>query len=124
MTEFKALIIDDEIDICVLLSGLLKQMGIKATFSVSLSDGEKSLSNSTFNLLFLDNNLPDGSGLERLPEIKEKYPLLNIIMISAFDGDKEREFADENGALDFIGKPLSGNSIKSTLKKHFKSLNY
>ena len=124
MTEFKALIIDDEIDICVLLSGLLKQMGIKATFSVSLSDGEKSLSNNTFNLLFLDNNLPDGSGLERLPEIKEKYPSLNIIMISAFDGDKERDYADENGALDFIGKPLSGNSIKSTLKKHFKSFNF
>jgi len=124
MTELKALIIDDEIDICVLLSGLLKQLGIKATFSVSLSDGEKSLSGNEFNILFLDNNLPDGSGLERLPGIKKKYPTLNIIIISAYDGEKEREFASVNGALDFIGKPLTGSNIKTILNKHFTSLNF
>lgn len=124
MIELKALIIDDEMDICVLLSGLLKKIGIKATFSVSLSEGEKNLERNEFNLLFLDNNLPDGSGLEQLPRIKKKYPSLNIIMISAYDGDKEREFAVVNGALDFIGKPLTGSNIKNTLSRHFANLNF
>lgn len=122
MTNLKALIIDDEIDICVLMSGLLKQLGIKATFSVSLGEGENKLLNNEFNILFLDNNLPDGSGLEHLPDIKNKYPQLTIIMISAYDGDKEREFAFGNGAIDFISKPLSGNTIKDTLRKHFANL--
>ncbi|HMT27842.1 MAG TPA: response regulator [Bacteroidia bacterium] len=123
MITLKALIIDDEIDICVLLSGLLKNLGIKASFAVSLKEGDRNLSENEYNILFLDNNLPDGSGLEQLPEFKNKYPELIIIMISAYDGDKEKEFAERNGAIDFISKPLSGNIIKNTLTKHFTNLN-
>lgn len=120
--NLKALIIDDEIDICVLLAGLLKKMGISAIFAISLEEGIKSLSENDVNVLFLDNNLPDGSGLEHLKEIKNQYPRLIIFMISAFDGENERKFALENGASEFIGKPLSGTIVKSALSKHFEKI--
>jgi two-component system nitrogen regulation response regulator NtrX len=98
-------------------------MGIKASFAVTLDDGEKRLDEGSYQILFLDNNLPDGSGLEHLPELNMKFPNMKIIMISAYDGDKERESARRNGAVDFIGKPLSGNAIRSSLKNHFTALN-
>jgi len=123
MTNLKALIIDDEIDICVLLSGILKQIGINTSFAVSLNEGRKFLDEKAYEILFLDNNLPDGSGLEHLPRINQEYPGMKIIMISAYDGDKERESAKQNGAVDFIGKPLSGRAIRSSLQNHFTSLN-
>lgn len=122
MTELNALIIDDETDICILLKAILKQIGIKTSFAVTLSEGQKHLEEKEFQILFLDNNLPDGSGLEQLQHIKKKYPNLKTFMISAYDGDKERETATLNGAVDFISKPLSGASIRSSLKNHFNNL--
>ena len=119
----KVLIIDDELDICVLLSGILRILGIKAAFSTTLKDGIKRLSDEDFELLFLDINLPDGSGMETLPKIKFQNPELNVIMISAYDGESERRQAREKGALDFISKPFSTNKIKEKLKNHFTGLN-
>jgi len=119
----KVLIIDDELDICVLLSGILRILGIKATFSTTLQEGIKRLSDEDFELLFLDINLPDGSGMETLPRIKVLNPELNVIMISAYDGESERRQAREKGALDFISKPFSTNKIKEKLKNHFTGLN-
>jgi DNA-binding response OmpR family regulator len=98
-------------------------MGIKASFAVTLDDGEKRLDEGGYQILFLDNNLPDGSGLEHLSDLKQKFPKLKIIMISAWDGEKERETAHLNGAVDFIGKPLSGKAIRASLKNHFTALN-
>jgi two-component system, OmpR family, response regulator len=123
MTNLNALIIDDELDICVLVSAILKQLGIKASFAVTLNDGKKRLKEKSYQILFLDNNLPDGSGLEQIRQINSSYPDMKIIMISAYDADKERETAKHNGAIDFIGKPLSGSAIRSSLKNHFTSLN-
>ena len=119
----KVLIIDDEKDICVLLSGILKILGMKATFSTSLTEGIQRITNENFELVFLDINLPDGSGIETLPRIKTLNPELNVIMISAYDGENERRQAREKGALDFISKPLSTKKIKEKLKYHFTGLN-
>jgi DNA-binding NtrC family response regulator len=124
MADLNALIIDDETDICVLLAAILKQIGINASFAGNLHEGQKTLELGRFHLLFLDNKLPDGSGLEQLSRFKQNFPELKIIMISAFDGDKEHETAKRNGAIDFISKPLSGSAIRSALKKHFKNLNF
>ena len=119
----KVLIIDDELDICVLLSGILKILGMKAAFSTTLNEGMQRLSKEDFELVFLDINLPDGSGMETLPYIKNLNPDLNVIMISAYDGESERRQAHEKGALDFISKPLSTKKIKEKLKYHFTGLN-
>lgn len=122
MTDLYALIIDDEIDTCVLLTAILKQLGVKTSFAGNLKDGQKCLEEMDYHILFLDNNLPDGSGLEQLPFIKNKFSNLKIFMISAYDGDKEHELAKINGASDFISKPLSGAAIRSSLKNHFTTL--
>jgi two-component system, OmpR family, response regulator len=116
----KALIIDDELDICMLLKGILKPIGIDVQYSTTLQEGIKNLSTESYGILFLDNNLPDGSGLERMSMIKKDHPALKIIMISAYDGESERKQAKENGAIDFIGKPFSTRIIKEKLMKHFQ----
>ena len=123
MKDKIALIIDDEIDICVLLTGILKQNGIKATFTTSLSQGINKLSVSDYDVLFLDNNLPDGSGLEKMKDIKNMHPGLRIIMISAYDGDKERDTAKKNGAFFFLGKPLTTDMINGVLKNLYPEIN-
>jgi two-component system OmpR family response regulator len=103
----KILIIDDETDICFLLASMLKKKGFEVSFVNTLSDGLPQVSAIQPAVLFLDINLPDGSGLEFISKIKSLSLNTKIIMISAFDGLKERTTANERGADFFIGKPFN-----------------
>ena len=70
----KVLIVDDELDICYLLSGMLKQRNFLTGFVNTLSDAVIALQNDPPGILFLDNHLPDGFGLDFIPYIKKNYP--------------------------------------------------
>ncbi len=121
-SKIDAVIIDDEIDICILLSGMLKQYGITARYATSLREGLEKLSNSPNLILFLDNSLPDGYGLDSLIHIREKFPEVKVIMISAYDGDTERKIAAERGAIHFVGKPLTRALILPAIKSIFPDI--
>lgn len=107
----KALIIDDETDICYLLSRLLKQKDLETSFVNSLSDADKALKKETPEIIFLDNHLPDGLGINYISYIKTNYPDTKIVMITAHDSSDDREKAMKNGADFFIGKPFTSDII-------------
>ena len=82
----KALIVDDEKDICFLLSNILKQKNIQTTIAGSLEEAEKMLQTSgSYYFVFLDNHLPDGLGIDIIKKWKEKFPFAHFIMITAHD---------------------------------------
>ena len=112
------LIIDDETDICHLLSNFLKQKDIRTVFASSLSEaisiieqGEK------LSLIFLDNHLPDGRGVDFIKQIKRALPDCKVIMITAHDNQADREKADKAGADYFIGKPFSRELILTIIDR-------
>jgi two-component system OmpR family response regulator len=113
----KVLIVDDELDICYLLSGILKQKNFRTGFVNSLSDAEIALKNDTPALIFLDNRLPDGFGLDFIPFVKKNYPQLKIVMISAHDSAADRKRAYDGGADLFIGKPLNRDQINDAISQ-------
>jgi len=113
----KVLIIDDELDICYLLSGMLKQRNFRAAFVNSLSDAVTALQEDTPGLLFLDNHLPDGFGLDFIPYVKENYPEVKVVMITAHDGATERKKAYNGGVDLFIAKPLNRKMIFDAIDK-------
>lgn len=116
MTAKRVLIIDDETDICLLLSGLLRRLGYQPTCAHFIEEGRQCLSSQQFDAIFLDLNLPDGLGFDLLPAIKEDQATAKIIMISAFDGQAERRRATEQGANYFIGKPFTRRSVEMALQ--------
>jgi DNA-binding NtrC family response regulator len=113
----KVLIVDDELDICYLLSGMLKQKNFQASFVNSLSDAVAALQNDTPEILFLDNHLPDGFGLDFIPYVKKNYPEMKVIMITAHDGAVERKTAYNGGVDLFIAKPLNRKMIYDAIDK-------
>ena len=115
-TTKRVLIIDDETDICLLLSGLLRRLGYQPTCAHFIEDGRQCLSSQQFDAIFLDLNLPDGLGFDLLPAIKKEQASAKIIMISAFDGQAERRRATEQGASYFIGKPFTRRSVEMALQ--------
>src|ERR1035438_6783412 len=113
----KILIVDYELDICYLLSGMLKQRNFRTGFVNSLSDAVVALQTDTPSLLFLDNHLPDGFGLDFIPYVKKNYPEVKVIMITAHDSAAERNTAYKGGVDLFIAKPLSRKLINDAIDK-------
>ena len=111
----KVLIVDDEMDICYLLSGMLKQRNFLTGFVNTLSDAVIALKNDTPSILFLDNHLPDGFGLDFIPHIKQNYPGVKVIMITAHDGAVERKKAQDGGVDLFVAKPLNRKLINDAI---------
>jgi DNA-binding NtrC family response regulator len=112
-----ALIIDDEVDICYLLKGILKHKNIDAQYVTSLSEAEEFLRNDSPPLIFLDNHLPDGRGVDFIRQFKTQLPSSTIIMITAHDTSADREKAFNEGVDFFIGKPFTREIIIKTVEK-------
>ena len=110
------LIIDDETDICYLLSSILRQKDIETIVASNLLQADHIIEASPeFSFIFLDNHLPDGLGVNYIKQIKKKCPSCKVIMITAHDNIADREIADSEGADYFIGKPFSRDLILKTL---------
>jgi len=124
----KVLIVDDEVDTCNLLSSILKQQNLHTGFVNTLSDAVVVLKNDTPSFLFLDNMLPDGSGLDFIPFVKKNYPQVKVLALSMF--------SDENtiirmlclGAKGYILKNIEPEELKlaldSIMKKDFYLSDY
>ena len=113
----RTLIVDDEIDICFLLSGILKRKNIAASYVNNLMDARTALEKQRPDILFLDNYLPDGLGIDFIPYVRQACPGTKVVVITAHDNMKEREKAMAGGASEFIGKPFTVESIHQTLEK-------
>lgn len=80
-----ALIVDDEEDICYLLGNLLKQKKLNLEYANTLQAAKNILRYQYPEIIFLDNNLPDGLGIDFIRYIKKVYPLAKVILITAHD---------------------------------------
>ena len=109
--EVKALIIDDEIDTCYLLRSILKNKSIHADYVNTLTDAINIIENNNHEIIFLDNHLQDGIGIDFIHRIKKFRPDAKVVMITAHDSADDREKALKNGADFFIGKPFTSDII-------------
>lgn len=113
----KALIIDDEIDICYLLSSIIRSKNLEVSYVNSLAEATKVLGTIQPEMIFLDNHLPDGLGVDFIKQIKSTNPGTKIVMITAYDNYSERTKAFNNGADVFITKPFTREIIHQTVDK-------
>jgi two-component system OmpR family response regulator len=105
----KLLLVDDEEEICLLLSAMLAQFGIASVTAHSVTDAEAHFAQGPFHGVFLDVNLPDGKGYDLIPALRRSSPGARVIVISAMD--QERESALDAGADLFLAKPLDRRAV-------------
>lgn len=111
----KILVVDDEIEICLLVTRYLKKMGFDASYALSISDAVSKVSRVSYDLIFVDLNLADGSGYDLIHSLQESNVSAKIIIISAYDS--ERQKALQKGAALFMAKPFTKKSISESLEK-------
>lgn len=118
----KILIVDDEGDVCYLLSKLLKQKELEFEHVNTLEQAETMLKEDTPDIIFLDHNLPDGLGINFIDHIRNNYPGIKIVMITAHDSIVTKNRALKKGADFFIAKPFTSEQIYSCVDQLIKSL--
>jgi DNA-binding NtrC family response regulator len=111
------LIVDDEAEIVNLLSRVLRRQGFGVFEDNTLNEGWGILEKVKPDVLFLDINLPDGNGLNKLTDIKASFPATKVIMISAFDMQEYRTKAQERGAYTFLSKPFNLTQVSDLIDK-------
>ena len=107
----KILIVDDDRNIRKALSLFLEKSGHTVESSSNLHEGIKKSEKGEFEVVFLDVSLPDGSGLELLPQFKNTLSRPEVIIITG-DGDPDgAELAIRSGAWDYIEKPCHSSIL-------------
>lgn len=107
-------IIDDEEDLCFLLSGMLQSHGFDVHSFFTLGSGLDGIRELLPQWVIIDNDLPDGSGWEKTNNILNAIPDVNIIKISA-NPDSSRTHFEPN--VHYLIKPIHVNSIIELINK-------
>ena len=113
-----ALIVDDEPDICNLISMTLQKMHIRADVAMSVAEARRRLSEKQYDFCLTDLRLPDGEGLEIVEAIQDlpsdrSFP---VAVITAH-GDMDSAIAAlKLGAFDFVSKPVNLKRLRSLVQ--------
>jgi len=110
----KVLIVDDEVDLCLMIRLFLTKKNYEVYIAHTLSEGFKKMDSVKPDSLLLDNNLPDGMGWDFAKNIHEQYPKMQITLISAHEAGVG--FKEELGSeINILEKPISFNDIEQYL---------
>lgn len=100
----KVLIVDDEPDIRELLDITLGRMKLDTFTARNAGEALALLQRETFDLCLTDMRLPDGSGLELVQHIQQRYPQVPVAMITAYGNLDTAINALKAGAFDFLDR--------------------
>ncbi len=127
----RILLIDDEEKLRSLLARIISLEGFSVVESGNLKMAQKIIEKEEPDVVLCDVKLPDGNGVDFIAAVKPKYPLIEIILLTAYGNISDGVQAMKNGAFDYITKgddndkviPLLHRAIeKVTLQKRLLSL--
>ena len=111
------MIIDDEEKLRNLLARIISLEGFEVIQVGDLKSASKKLETTEFDVVLCDVKLPDGNGVEFSKKIKASYPLIEIILLTAYGNIPDGVQAIKNGAFDYITKGDDNNKILPLLYK-------
>ena len=117
MEQTRILVVDDELIIRESLSGWLKRDGYHVS---SVSSGEEALETlkiNSFDILLLDIQMDGISGMDVLTHVKEDYPDIDVIMITAFGSIPSAVQAMKSHAFDYLLKPFDPDELGVLIQK-------
>ncbi|GAA3641764.1 PglZ domain-containing protein [Flavivirga jejuensis] len=118
MNTIQILWVDDEIDLLKPHILFLEQRNYNVTTCMSGTEAIDAIDEKSFDIVFLDENMPGLTGLETLNEIKEKQDNLPVVMITKSEEEYIMEEAIGNKIADYLIKPVNPNQILLSLKKN------
>jgi two-component system response regulator HydG len=111
----RALIIDDDIDLCLLLSRFLNKNGFETATAHSGAKGIALYDPANFDVVIADYRLDDMDGIKLIKGLKAKDPHVAILVITGYSDIKTAVEVIKLGAFDYITKPLIPDEVLSIL---------
>lgn len=120
MSQYKALIVDDEPDIRELLELTLSRMDIETFTAANVESAMVSLQQERFDLCITDMNLPDGNGIDLVKYIQANYPNTPTAVLTAYGSMDTAITALKAGAFDFVSKPVDLQRLRDLVNTALK----
>ncbi|MCK5618504.1 MAG: sigma-54-dependent Fis family transcriptional regulator, partial [Candidatus Krumholzibacteria bacterium] len=115
------LLVDDQDTIRFFLEKTLTQEGYESVTAKTGGEAIEAARRIMPDLVLLDLKLPDMDGLEVLQKIKEIFPEICVVMITAFGDIETAVKAMKAGAYDFVSKPINLDQLLMVIRKGLKS---
>lgn len=116
------LIVDDEEKLRNLLSRIIKLENFEVHEASTCKAALKKIEQTAIDVVLCDVKLPDGNGVEFVKEIKGKFPVIEIILLTAYGNIPDGVQAIKNGAFDYITKGDDNNKIIPLLYRAFEKI--
>jgi len=117
----KILIVDDELNMRLVLSALLKKEGYEIASAADGNEAMDVLKSDGIDAVITDLKMPNMDGMELLRRMNNKYPDVPVIMITAHGTVATAVEALKKGALDYITKPFDLDELKNVVSKAIKT---
>ncbi len=115
--EEKILIVDDDSDITRILKHFLKEQNYPTITADSAAKLKEVIKNNNIALIILDILLPDGNGLDLLPELKQHDQNMAVIMLTGITDLQTGLACIRQGADDYLTKPVQPNDFTNNIKR-------
>jgi two-component system, NtrC family, response regulator HydG len=113
----RILIIDDDMDMCILLSRFLQRKGFETELAHTGNKGIAKFKESKFDIVLCDFRLGDKEGREVLHELKTINPHAIVIIITGYSDIKTAIDVIKAGAFDYITKPMIPDEVLNVINK-------
>lgn len=113
----RILAVDDDDDFCHALKRIVGRLGHEFRSAHTVARARECAATERFDLILLDVGLPDGNGLDLLPEFKSLVPAPEVVIITGAGNARGAELAILNGAWDYIEKTASAKEISLTIAR-------
>jgi two-component system repressor protein LuxO len=118
----RILVIEDTTNMAVLYLQYLRDAGYEADFAATGGEGLSLMSQHTYNAVLLDLHLPDMYGIDVLVKLRESYPSIPVLLVTAYGSVDGAVDAMRFGAFDFIMKPFPASRLTTTVQKALEYL--
>ena len=112
----RILIVEDDPAVAKAICAAVAELGYAPVLMNNYSDGLKAAALARYPLAILDRLLPDGDGIDAIPELRRLGTVQNILVVSALAHAGHRVDGLEAGADDYLAKPFAQEELRARIK--------
>jgi DNA-binding NtrC family response regulator len=115
--KFSCLIVDDDPAFATLAARVVRESGGEVTEAYSLASARERIVAKPFDVVLLDNHLPDGKGYDFFDVVSRRNPESPVIMITGVPDLSEAVALTRNGLFEYVTKPVSADALTACLER-------
>ncbi len=120
MEKFKVLIVDDEVDFRETIVKRLRDRNLEVADAESGMAALERLASQDIDVVVLDVKMPGLDGIETLREIKKKWPLVEVIMLTGHASVESGIQGMQLGAFDYVMKPVALDELLEKVRQAYE----